>query len=175
MKRLETIFLILLLLLVGFFSFGAKMYVHDSPPLNSEIENIYHDSGTSKKRIATLEEGIQVKVGSFTCPGSTGNYSVTGVGFKPRYVEFTMMRTIANSARSGIGWMDYNGNQGSSAWASDGTNANTEYSVASCLLVINDVGTTVIQSAYVSMNSDGFTKNFTTVDTTYKILWKAVR
>lgn len=64
MKKLKKFLPILLVLCVLAIAYSGKMYVYEKDPaLNSEIENIYLDSTTSKKRIAELEEGIKVKCG----------------------------------------------------------------------------------------------------------------
>lgn len=148
-------------------------------PRSFNIEDVEQRVSNLEREILQIRSKkigqIEVKVGSFTCPASTGNYLVTGVGFKPRVIEFTIMRAIGTSARSYIGWMDYNGNQGVNAWACDGTNANTKYSVSRCILLINDIAGIVIDAGYTSMDDDGFTINFTTIDANYKILWKATR
>jgi len=174
MKKLLPIFLILSILAIVY---GAKMYQYeDNPALNSEIENIYLDTGTSKKRIAELEEGIKVKVGSFTCPADTGNYSVTGLGFKPRYVDFMIGMEATAYSITANGWMDYNGNQG--AVSTSGINTGAEYcerSITRCLHVVDTVGSIFIYATFVSMNNDGFTINFGAVNVTYTIMWKACR
>jgi len=152
------------------------MYVHDSPPLNSEIENIYHDSGTSKKRIATLEEGIKVKIGSFTCPAATGNYSVTGVGFKPRYVEFMVGKHSTVDVYAGMGWMDYNGDMRTISWTSAATENASHIISDKCIGIINGTASSwLVSGVYVSMNNDGFTINFVSINTSFTIGWKAVR
>ena len=51
-----------------------------------KTKNITVDNLTVNTTITT--PGINVKISSFTCPGVTGDYSVTGVGFQPRYVDF---------------------------------------------------------------------------------------
>lgn len=192
MKRLKTISLILLLLLIGFFSFGAKLYQYpDDPPLNSEIENIYLDSTSSKKRIAeleegtttleeritALEEGIKVKIGSFASESSTGNKSYTGIGFKPRYVELWIAISNSTEIRVGRGWMDYNGNQGAISWAGKDDTQVTYLSTGKCFEIRYAInGVLQISAAYVSMDSDGFTINYTTaLSSAYTIMYKAVR
>lgn len=126
---------------------------------------------------ADEDTAIKVKIGSFTCPGSTGNYSVTGVGFKPRYVEFMVGKYSTTDCYYSIGWMDYNGNQRMIGGAIAG---------AATTLFKTNTGTGVITiptpgdsyyvgATYVSMNNDGFTINFATVNTGFTISWKATR
>jgi len=130
-----------------------------------------------KHGIATDDEtAIKVKIGSFNCPAGTGNYSVTGIGFKPRYVEFMTTWVIA-LLRLGTGWVDYNGNQGATVIASyiAGGTAYSSISSGKCIWLINQVGIDLLVGIYVSMDNDGFTVNFLTTNSIYKVNWKAVR
>ncbi len=115
---------------------------------------------------------IEVALGTFTCPGATGNYSVTGLGFEPRLVEFKIGKSSTDYG--GHGWMDYNGNQASFAIDIDGANKiacdNAKTVQATNFGVIN-----YVVGAYVSMDVDGFTINFIAVDVGYTIYWKAIR
>jgi len=145
---------------------------------NLENEMLLIRSGEiAKHGVATKEDtAIKVKVGAFVCPGSTGNYSVTGVGFKPRYVEFFVSRHLEGVALICHGWMDYNGNQASqsigfSTVPAGHSSCNATY----CISFENQNGILFMRAVYVSMNSDGFTINFDTVNANYTIYWKAVR
>jgi hypothetical protein len=168
MKKLLPIFLILSILALVY---GAKMYQYqDNPALDSEIQGIYH-------KLSEYEEGIKVKIGSFTCPGSTGNYSVTGVGFKPRCVEFMAGYASENLAYFSRGWMDYNGNQGALTTAIQATTHLSAggHTQSYCIKHIQVETSNLILATYVSMDSDGFTINFTNVTTAFTLMWKAER
>jgi len=123
------------------------------------------------------ETAIKVKIGSFTCPAATGNYSVTGVGFKPRYVEFMAGVVSDIGAYNNHGWMDYNGNQGaisSAVGAATHESRGAQYQSA-CIYFRNYPGEIVLAATFVSMNSDGFTINFVNTNATITIMWKCVR
>jgi hypothetical protein len=119
---------------------------------------------------------IVSKAGSFTCPGSTGNYSVTGLGFSPAVVFFDLGYQAAGYAIIGSGAMDSNGTQ----WARAANThlasaaAYTAKSSTLCALIITAAGATAMAAAYVSMDADGFTINFTTTDTNANVGWVAV-
>jgi len=132
--------------------------------------NIYED-------LKKINQGIQVKIGSFTCPAATGNYSVTGVGFKPRYVEFMWTPTAyPTGIYLGSGWVDYNGNQGTIGCGYEtSSSAYTSNRSDACIFNPNQSGVIILKASYVSMDSDGFTIIFSNVDTYFKLYWKAVR
>lgn len=131
-----------------------------------------------KHGVSTDEDtAIKVKIGSFACPTATGNYSVTGVGFKPRCVEFQVVRELDNEARTSLGQMDYQGNQTAFGTATDGTLAKQHFNLTLCIRLVAASGTTEINAEYVSMDSDGFTIKFNTVQVaSYStIIWIAMR
>lgn len=117
---------------------------------------------------------FQVKLGSFACPGTIGNYSVTGIPFKPRLVEFQAGRpSTPSSFAMGIGRMDYEGNQHTISWCGMDDVQKGKMSDVRCIQVIDLDNSYAIIGIYVSMNDDGFTINFTDVDTDFLIFWKA--
>lgn len=118
---------------------------------------------------------INVKIGSFTCPAATGNYSVTGVGFKPRYVEFFINRSTVGFVDFGHGWMDYNGNQNIQSFTIASGVYRNNFLTDRCLYIVSDSGGILVNASFVSMNSDGFTINFTVTDINLGVAWKAVR
>lgn len=122
------------------------------------------------------------KVGSFTSNGSTGNRSITGVGFKPKLVKFQVVVTagVASQAMINNGVMDESGGQWSAAFAARGSPLNTitnAPSTSSCLrnygVSAGGVGAVDVMASYVSMDSDGFTINFSATSAGYTILWEA--
>ena len=122
-------------------------------------------------------EIVQTKIGSFACPTTTGNYSVTGIGFKPKLVEFWVTKNEVDNLRLGIGRMDYSGLQHAIAifghlTYSHRSNSRTD----ACLWIQASNGAIHLLANYKSMDDDGFTINVTElyqVETT-QILWKAI-
>lgn len=114
------------------------------------------------------------KAGWCACPGSTGNYSVTGLGFKPKCVMFFVSKNPGQSAAFRLcqGVMDHYGNQWSVTWATDGsTQSDSKRDMA--IYTLNASGVLQVAASYVSMDDDGFTLNFTNVNANYDIHWKA--
>ena len=117
---------------------------------------------------------IVSKVGSFNGPSGTGNYSVTGLGFVPALVMFTTGYATGSYVINGQGAMDANGNQWAHAVNTNLTNAATVPSTTACIFLITNGGATAVAAAYVSMDADGFTVNFSATDTNARIGWVAV-
>lgn len=97
---------------------------------------------------------------------TTGNKSITGVGFKPKMVKFRLL----NQNSVGAGANGCEGVMTASAqnvylWAAGSTYNNTYASTTSCMGWITASASTSTPSAlakYVSMDNDGFTINVTT-------------
>ena len=121
--------------------------------------------------------GLSAHVGSFAQSGSTGNQSVTGVGFQPKIVIFFgNHRTsdgsspdlhhffgvgVSSSQRLGMG------NHSIDAEAINGGNPTRVYrslSTTRCIVVIEDSTTLAAQANFVSQDSDGFTVDWTVTD-----------
>lgn len=120
---------------------------------------------------------FQVKVGSFYSQSSLGNKAITGVGFKPKYVEFKVGITLTNQTRAGSGWMDHNGKQGAIDWATKliSNQAYERIVTTRCFQIRYASGATQLSAKYISMDNDGFTINYTiALSASYIILYKAV-
>lgn len=99
-------------------------------------------------------------IGTLT-PSGTGNLAVTGVGFKPRLVRFTVLPAASATANSsGGGAMTASARYAWSAASGSGGHSRSQ-STTACLLLVSGGSSTAVQAAdYVSMDSDGFTINF---------------
>jgi hypothetical protein len=120
---------------------------------------------------------IPVAVGAFNQPTSTGNQSVSGLGFSPKAeLFFSAGRAASTSvtahARSMIGAAVSSSNRRTYAATSENgvnpSNTARDVSEALCLTAISDGGTPTRLAAadFVSQDSDGFTVNWTTADAT---------
>jgi hypothetical protein len=120
--------------------------------------------------------------GTFQCPASTGNFSVSGVGFRPGRVEFTMSLASTDYIASGQGVMDAN----SVGWAMSqiyrrSTALGTSDVVLAatggvCIQMRNEAGSAnYVRATFVSMDANGFTVNFSAVNTGFFIGWRAYR
>jgi len=121
--------------------------------------------------------GVHVRVGSFTCPASVGHYSVAGLGFKPKSVKFWISKAPGLQTHFCCcqGLMDDLGNQNSMAWA--GVWSNTfkgDSRTDLCMYTINASGVSRVTAAYVSMDDDGFTVDFSVVNNLFIVRWEAI-
>lgn len=124
------------------------------------------------------------KIGSFTTTGTTGNRQITGVGFKPKLVKFTAVPTAGSAVQSIVnsGAMDDSGGQyvvGSSARPVVSNRAETAVPVTNACIKAYGISSggvfgTDLTAAYVSMDADGFTINFSATAVGYTVLWEAI-
>lgn len=112
------------------------------------------------------------KVVTWQSPAASGNKAVTGVGFQPSLVlnattsqdTGTALPASAANALFSLGTMDSSGNQWANGfWSSDGASPSdtqrVQYTNAS--VAIPTIGLADwLRASYVSMDSDGFTTNF---------------
>lgn len=118
------------------------------------------------------------KIGDITSPtaGTTGNQAITGVGFQPDVVIlFSCGGTTSNVNRDGavygLGFATSSTNQVCTATVSKdavATKSTKRYQRGdntACFALIDNVTTTskALEGSFVSMDSDGFTINWTTV------------
>lgn len=118
---------------------------------------------------------LQAYTGSFLTPTSTGDQSVTGVGFTPRVIIYFTNRQEDNNTGSDafqmIGWDTYDnvGTNGNSraTFANDGvatTSTVIGWAPGSVGLMVDNTASTALNNSLVSMDSDGFTVNWSAVE-----------
>lgn len=120
--------------------------------------------------------------GSFACPGSTGSQAVTGVGFKPKAVFFFYNEKTADGSAAGgalgFGISDASANQFANSISDDdalGTsNTGNSTSLVSAIRYDSASQAAVYQAAVTSMDTDGFTVNWTTVSSGVVISYLAI-
>ena len=159
---------------------GNRQILDDVIKKESRASNISFNPTAyiTKENLQTVIEEIEpikVMVGRFQCPAGAGNHSVTGVGFKPRLVKFFWARASTARIRSGMGHMDYNGNEGSICWASENDTQVNALASNRCIYQRNQADVFVLGATYVSMDSDGYTINIDTADSNFFIYWEAYR
>ena len=122
---------------------------------------------------------LSVKKGSFTSNTGNGNQAVTGVGFQPKAVIFFATNQTATGYAAGmsvaLGWAISSTGRYSISNASDDnvttSNAGYRQSDQTCLVPLsNGTPTNGVLGDFVSMDSDGFTVNWTTNDGTARII-----
>lgn len=111
---------------------------------------------------------VQAFVGDVATSGSTGNQSVTGVGFRPSTVLFLAFpsSSSATSAASGfgvagLGWMTSSGQGASSTTSFSGTRLRRYHRTDKCVAAKGYDGV-FYDAEKVSFDVDGFTINWTT-------------
>ena len=153
------------------------------------IGQIYIDTLNQKSYIArSLEVGDwvelviaglvpKVKIGYFTCPLITGNYSITVLGFKPKVIEFVGHKNDGMQTwfMQSNGFADEFLNQNVSSFC--GNYSNTFRGDAKqdrCIYLFNASGAIQVMATLVSMDEDGFTLNFTNVNSIFGIRYSAI-
>lgn len=141
-------------------------------------------SSSVKECFALCLKGGQYQVGSFSQATSTGNQATTGVGFTPSAL-LLMSTNLATSASISTvaSRLSFGSGTSSSArasiWAGGGNagiqNNETETTKIISMITEGAVPATNATADLVSLDSDGFTVNWTTADATVReILYFAV-
>ncbi len=129
---------------------------------------------------------VKGKVGHFASATATGNQSVTGIGFQPKAVIFwtqyepdATIGTWNTDIRFSMGFASGSaaGEQRAIGYGSDsGASSNTARSqISGVVSVINGTPTQLLKATLVSLDSDGFTINWGTVQATaYRIHYMAL-
>ena len=131
--------------------------------LNDLVENIEAlaaGTGFNAGAVGPEDRSGGFFIGSFTV-SATGNKVITGVGFTPKLVKFIdIVNAATTGAQGGIGAMTSTA-QYAHAWNADGAAGARYSSTSKCFAVVGASSSTPVQLAsYVSMDSDGFTINF---------------
>lgn len=117
------------------------------------------------------------KVGFFVCPAVTGNFSITGLGFKPKVIEFIGHKNDGMQTwfMQSNGFTDEFLNQNVSSFCGNYSNAfRGDAKQDRCIYLFNASGAIQVNATLVSMDADGFTLNFTNVNTLFGIRWSAI-
>jgi hypothetical protein len=143
--------------------------------------NLTWDAVTAGVQVEFLAIGgdqVQAKHGDFAMPTTTGNLSVTGVGFQPEVVLFQSARATSGGSTAFVGTQSYlgwgAGVSSTNRWAATGfdlDNLNNpdhrrRQSQSQAILLPTNTGTVAWAANLVSLDSDGFTLSFSTVQTT---------
>jgi hypothetical protein len=119
----------------------------------------------------------RARVGFFVNPAAPGIYAITGLGFKPRTLEFFVSKNdgMATWFCECHGFADDMGHQNVSAWAGNYSNMfRGDMKVDRCLYAFNASAVVQVQATLVSMDNDGFTLNFTVAgNTAFSVRWTA--
>lgn len=123
---------------------------------------------------------FRVKTGQITSPTSTGSTAFTGVGFQPKAI--ILYTTMTNSFTGANGMFGFGaGKDSTHRWATsiDVDDSNfwggvRNYKSTQVISIYNNTGngtgTLYLEGDLVSLDSDGFTINFTTVQASGKVI-----
>lgn len=120
--------------------------------------------------------GSGANFGTFAVPATTGNYVITGVGFKPRHIRITCSNMPGASGTTftlGLGFATSATSRAAFSVVHNGVGSTLLTNKV--IQAVNTAGLAVVQADLVSMDADGFTLNFTGVDTSYTVIWEAFR
>lgn len=131
-------------------------------------------------------KGLQAQMSTANQPTSLGNQSVTGLTYQPKLIMFqsavnTNFLAVQAHFRAMRGWYDGTNQRSYFQGSTDNVNPpvnREDYSQTKCLKMLTEGAagvTTHAQASGVSLNSDGFTINWDTVDATARIFsWCAI-
>jgi hypothetical protein len=114
------------------------------------------------------------RCGYFASPSVIGNYSVTGLGFKPKVIHFVGHKNdgMATWFMQSNGFADDQGHQNVSSFCGNYSNAfRGDAKQDRCIYLFNASGAIQVMATLVSMDNDGFTLNFTNVNSIFGIRW----
>jgi len=147
---------------------------NDGTDGNSPTERVSIDSAGLVNITGDLAvSGATMKVGTFTGRTSAGSKAVTGVGFQPKLIKVVLLHPD-NGIRAikGEGYCDEDLNQ----WANYIDTNDTSSSLTQVVYWKDNTSAIQEAGAVTSLDSDGFTINFTTANgTTYTygyVAWK---
>jgi hypothetical protein len=116
------------------------------------------------------------RVGYFICPAVTGNYSVTGLGFKPKVVQLWCSKNDGQQTWFHIshGLMDDHGNQNVAFALGNFSNIFRGVTYTDkCIYTTSSAWAPQVVATYVSMDNDGFTLNFINTNSIFIVRWMA--
>lgn len=112
-------------------------------------------------------------VGEFQAPASTGNYSVTGVGFKPRRIEIHAVLSSTTNLQTSNSVAVVGSNAVCHAYAADGAVGIGSTRGAKAVETLDTAAAVSCSATLASYDDDGFTLNFTNVSARPWCRWVA--
>lgn len=112
--------------------------------------------------------------GGMTLASTGAPVTISGVGFLPTNLKFTVTSKSGNSANivHALGWVDETGYEGAHSMFSDASGAESKNFSDRCLYVRDRVSgtiTTVVEANFHSFTNDGFKLNVTTANPNYQV------
>lgn len=141
--------------------------------LVENIEALADGTGLGDGSVTADKLADTYKIGTFQATSGTGNQSVTGIGFKPRLVEFIWNNPSTGTLAYAQGSMTANGEQSALAWSFDASNRALASSTSACIITVTHTNSVNRTFTFVSMDSDGFTINKVATSGTPTFIYKA--
>lgn len=121
---------------------------------------------------------LSVKVGSFSQPTTTGNSSVTGVGFQPKVILFFANSRTSDGSSPGamfaFGAGVSSSDRRAGAYSSTDNNSGGQVGFSEgntrCIRISDSTGNTLATADFVSHDSDGFTLNWANADANARVI-----
>ena len=107
--------------------------------------------------------------------GTTGNKAITGVGFQPKLVRFTLLPSSTFNTSSSLhsrGAMTSSSQFVDMQYTSIGTSASTKQGLTTACIGFITTATALMLASYVSMDADGFTINVGTANGTFDVAYE---
>lgn len=139
---------------------------------NDATPSIAFDVKSNSITPAMRNGGFFIGVIAAASLGSTGNLAVTGVGFTPKKVRFTILYPTSGSTSGHANGAMTTSAQFYNASSANGTNGFRFSSQAKCFGAISASTTPAVEAQYVSMDAGGFTVNVTTANTNYAVAYE---
>lgn len=140
--------------------------------LNVTTGKIADAAVTPEKRSGGFKIGT---IAGASVLNTTGNKAITGVGFTPKLVRFTILPTAATtSATMAVGAMTATSQYIMGASSSSSPAYAKNNSTSACLGWLTQGSTTfTLLASYVSMDADGFTINVSAASSTFDAAYEA--
>jgi hypothetical protein len=140
-------------------------------PSATNNDALYTSSGSS----VWLSGGSRFKIGAFAVSAGTGIKAYTGVGFQPALVQFHVSYGDDAHMIFGLGGMTADGMQYCQSHTMVAGAFAERNTAAGCVYVITNAGATACLGAFSSMDADGFSINYSVVDTAVRVNYVAYR
>lgn len=141
-----------------------------------------HD-GINSSIVSNSGSGVSsFKVGTGTSPASTGTQAITGVGFRPRLIIFKAWKGTASASYIDENLASHSYGHATSpsddychvfSWRAGSILAWGNYQAAHLVQLYNEAGSAAIVGDLQSLDSDGFTLNWTKTDEQANFMWEA--
>ncbi|MCT2076065.1 hypothetical protein [Dietzia cinnamea] len=166
-----------------------------SPPTNGQVQSavsskpfirlgrMTHNSATQSSGITAVTDirsivnlvTANIKTGVIEASAfqTLGDKKITGVGFKPRIVKFTLLPEYSNAAFNfAIGSMT-DLDQFTATGASSTSGHARSSSTTAAFIFVSSSGDTTLRFERVSLDSDGFTVKVVTASSLFKVAYEA--